>query len=856
MSVNMKKLVKWATIGLARAYTTCKWTNVWSPVDCHVSVGLYLFLTWRMGAIFVFLHARTGPAAEVNMMGYGQADQTTHGIHQRLWARAFVISQSPSMHEGAAEPPAEEETSGPLGNTESTEHEIKKSWSRNLRLWPLSWSGLRSSTSTQEPPPLNANSSICFVSIDLCMGSDVLQTRVLDRLDELLLEDGGSQPNLCTLGGLTVSATHTHSAPAGFLQYALYQVQSLGYVPQVVDVLIEGIAQALLKAHRHLRPSNIYMDEGLLFDANINRSPTSYLNNPEAERLEYETEGDTDKRMLQLVFESVKEQTDDSEGEQAELVGVLNWFAVHPTSMNSTNQLISGDNKGYASYVMEKGHNPPGMRMGDEEKHRFIASFASTNLGDVSPNTAGPRCLDSGLPCDPITSTCHGRNELCVAFGPGRDMFESTEIIGQRQVVKAEELLASALANRDNTRLAAGQVRFRHAFVDMSKLNVTLENGETVHTCAAAIGYGFAAGTMDGHGAFNFKQGSNSSNPFWNMVGSFLSAPSKAQIECQGPKPILLNTGSIHMPYDWDPNVLPISVFQINNLFILNVPGEFTTMSGRRLRKAILNLVTQAGYKDATVTIAGLSNTYTHYITTREEYQGQRYEAASTLYGQYTLEAYIQEFLRITNDLLHDRPSQSDPAPKDRVKKQISLLPDVEFDVIGTGRKFGSVADDVKDSYQSNGQDIVKVLFRSANPRNNPRIQGTFLTVEQLGDHGKWNVWMTDADWDTKYKWKGGWNYFGTSFAEIHWTIAKDTPRGIYRICHYGTRRTFLGNTGGVLYHLPDTLGGSAMLNVVLSTARLVLEISDGVRSLFGHRHFHHFREFHGCSSSFLVHEE
>jgi len=26
----------------------------------------------------------------------------------------------------------------------------------------------------------------------------------------------------------------------------------------------------------------------------------------------------------------------------------------------------------------------------------FVAAFASTNLGDVSPNTAGPRCLDTG----------------------------------------------------------------------------------------------------------------------------------------------------------------------------------------------------------------------------------------------------------------------------------------------------------------------------------------------------------------------------------------------------------------------------------------------------------------------------
>ena len=36
---------------------------------------------------------------------------------------------------------------------------------------------------------------------------------------------------------------------------------------------------------------------------------------------------------------------------------VPSWFAVHCTSMNNTNGLISGDNKGHASYLMEKDMN-------------------------------------------------------------------------------------------------------------------------------------------------------------------------------------------------------------------------------------------------------------------------------------------------------------------------------------------------------------------------------------------------------------------------------------------------------------------------------------------------------------------
>ena len=50
--------------------------------------------------------------------------------------------------------------------------------------------------------------------------------------------------------------------------------------------------------------------------------------------------------------------------ETNEPMGVINWFAVHPTSMNNTNHLISGDNKGLASQLMEKNVNPIGQLTG------------------------------------------------------------------------------------------------------------------------------------------------------------------------------------------------------------------------------------------------------------------------------------------------------------------------------------------------------------------------------------------------------------------------------------------------------------------------------------------------------------
>jgi neutral ceramidase len=34
----------------------------------------------------------TGPAADVNMMGYAMPQQVVSGVHTRLWARAFIVA--------------------------------------------------------------------------------------------------------------------------------------------------------------------------------------------------------------------------------------------------------------------------------------------------------------------------------------------------------------------------------------------------------------------------------------------------------------------------------------------------------------------------------------------------------------------------------------------------------------------------------------------------------------------------------------------------------------------------------------------------------------------------------------------
>ncbi|KAJ7835017.1 Neutral/alkaline non-lysosomal ceramidase-domain-containing protein [Mycena olivaceomarginata] len=157
----------------------------------------------------------------------------------------------------------------------------------------------------------------------------------------------------------------------------------------------------------------------------------------------------------------------------------------------------------------------------------------------------------------------------------------------------------------------------------------------------------------DGPGAFNFVQGNNktSQNPFWELVKVFMTpSPSEEQVACQYPKPILLNT--------WSPSTVDVQIFRVAKSFfgaspkleirmltgssvMLIIPGELTTMAGRRISEAIqAELISSEILGDvAHVVVAGTANMYVHYIATREEYTVQRYEGASTLYEPYTLEA-------------------------------------------------------------------------------------------------------------------------------------------------------------------------------------------------------------------------
>ncbi|KAI8077818.1 Neutral/alkaline nonlysosomal ceramidase [Halteromyces radiatus] len=636
---------------------------------------------------------------------------------------------------------------------------------------------------------------LVFVNVDLQSMSLSVKFRVVERLQSIF------GPDLYTMENVMISSTHTHSAVGGFLEYTLYEIPVKGWIEETVQPIVSGITKSIVKAHHHLEKGNVTLHSGELFDTNINRSPAAYNLNPQHERNLYTS--NVDKTMTLLGFYTEKQD-----------LGLINWFAVHGVSVNKTNRLVNGDNKGYGSYWVEKNRlfsNSSTSTSSD----KFVAAFAQSNEGDVSPHTLGSFCTGTNIPCDgtkmtkcPWFSTCQGR-------GPGWTVghLESNRMIGENQARMATRLYLEAKGKYQY--VLNGPVDFRQVYWNVPHTKMIQPNGSIHSLCAPAMGLAFIGGTTDAEPGLGVYQSTTHMPWYWKFVRAFIKTPSQSQVECHAPKPILFDTGEMSFPHAWQPNVLDIQLFRVGNTFIAAVPAEFTTMSGRRLRKAIADTLMDYGVNTASIILSGPANGYSSYVATFEEYQMQRFEGAATAYGPHTLEGYIQVFQALVRSMMTEQPIQIpstmisssgnisplttifDPTtmmmnPKrlafDFTPKRTSDRPLLSF-------HFGDILKDTSSQryYPTTSEIIViSASFVAGNPRHYPMLDGTFLTVEKKQQDGTWEIIRNDHDYDTRFRWNLKSKLFGQSEAIIEWEINNKTEHGTFRLGYFGHHKEFI----------------------------------------------------------------
>jgi neutral ceramidase len=560
---------------------------------------------------------------------------------------------------------------------------------------------------------------------DLPLMFDSVHREVLRRL-------ATSYGDLYTASNVMLTVTHTHCGPGGYSHHRLYNLTTRGFRPKTFDAIVDGIVEAVDRAHADVGPATLTLCRGELLDASVNRSPESFGRNPAEDRAYFPDA--IDPQTTLLVIER-----------QGEMVGAINWFATHGTSMTNHNTLISGDNKGFAAYHWERVVH--GIDYLSGESPDFIAAFAQTNAGDMSPNLwRGP------------------------GKGPTEDEFENTRIIGHRQATAA-----ASLASGDREPVV-GAVEARCSFVDLSKITVQPEftgDGRVHRTSAPAGGAAALAGTDEGPGFPGFRQGTN---PVWDWLSRHVAYRLFARLrDSQAPKGIVMPGGVLNRLTSFVQERVPVQLLRIGQLYLIGIPGEVTIVAGLRMRRAVASVV-GADVRD--VLVAGYSNAYIHYVTTPEEYEAQRYEGGSTLFGRWEAPALTQVAVELATAMRDGRPVDPGPAPTDPGSKQPRrrhFTADLPVD----DQEFGDVVASPRAAYRPGEQ--VRVSFAGANPNNDLHRGGTYVEVEQQEEDG-WRRIADDGDWETKISFER----HGSAFrVTVTWDVPADSA-GTYRIRYFG----------------------------------------------------------------------
>ena len=577
---------------------------------------------------------------------------------------------------------------------------------------------------------------VLLVVCDLPLMFDSVYQEVLRRLRVV----HGSR---YSVANTMITATHTHCAPGGYSHHLLYNSNTHGFRPKTFTALVDGISEAIARAHADLAPSRLFLAHGELRTASVNRSRAAFERNPASDRAHFPDAIDPQTTVLRIERDG-------------QTVGAINWFATHNTSMTNRNRLISSDNKGYAGYHWERVVHGLDYLVDPPARPPFVGAFAQTNAGDMSPNLA-----------------------LSPGRGPTSDQFENTRLIGLRQYEAAAGLAVDG-------REVQGGIDARAVYMDMAGVHVRGEftgDGQSHVTSGPAGGAAaFAGAGVDGPAFPGFREGANA---VLDLPARLAYRLSPALRDSQAPKGILLPGGILNRLLPVVAQRVPVQLVRIGPLYLIGIPGEVTITAGLRLRRTVAPIV---GADQRDVLVAGYANGYIHYVTTPEEYTAQRYEGASTLFGRWELPAFQQTVAELATAMVAGAPIDPGPAPADLSTRRRRGRRRDRADEAPAGRSVGDVVTQPGAGYEPGRR--ATAVFVGAHPNNVVRRGDTYVRVE-VSEGGDWRTVADDGDPSTVFRWArlDG----GSSEATITWDIPDDVAAGTYRITYEGDARDVAG---------------------------------------------------------------
>jgi neutral ceramidase len=424
-----------------------------------------------------------------------------------------------------------------------------------------------------------------------------IEPGLVDRVASLL----GEHPGLRHVGRehLVIAATHTHHGPGLYSTartYSAFAAPEGGHDPELFEMLAGRLAAAIAEAAAARRPARIVRHAVAVPALARNRSVEPLLRDPEASELLKANAGlpgcaELDSELapvpgvdpchavspvLELLHVIESRPGTAASAAEGRTIAVAGFFAMHPTSMPNKTELYHADVFGIATAraqaLLSKG--------GGEG----VVGLWNGAQGDVSPNwELQGRTSTVGLGQALGDAIVAGLHE------PGR------EVVGAIDVAFAWREIAG------------------ERFVD--------GDGNEQRTGRRAIpGKGQFGGAEDGRTRLydrGWSEGVRRNRPRKNGQGHKRHAL---------PWPVSM----LAPPRGMTPRKVPLQVVRLGDVSLVTLPGEHTTVLGKRIERAVAN----ATEGEQAVLLVGLAGAYLSYFTTPEEYELQHYEGASMLYGE------------------------------------------------------------------------------------------------------------------------------------------------------------------------------------------------------------------------------
>lgn len=457
--------------------------------------------------------------------------------------------------------------------------------------WPAGWSqvGRKVGPQVPEDAPLVATLVVLedargeravFVHADLHCGGAALWRRICREAQ--IPEER-----------LILAGTHTHQGPGHLYGNTLFDTMT---TPSAMPVgpwraarLGRRLGKAVREALEDLQPGGVALGEIDVNGIASNRALPSFLRNPEVERQRFAAEGPgrgcsdeahpcdraRDPRLRVLVF-----------GTPQAPRAVLAWAAVHGTAHGPAWPRWSAD---WAGEARRRAEAVLGVRVG----------FAGGASGDISP-----------LACDEA---------------------------GQRRGEGPRADQGSALVEHVGARLAEGLCalvpRLTPEPFELRCAHRRWHPPDDPALDAARYGLATLGGGVDGVNPDHWEDVRDGVDaPAYTRARPFPDGhPHHPKADARHALPLGLPLGPVVGALA--PGNLPVHLVDLGLAVVVTVPGEPTTMCAWRLEQAVSDA---AGGRP--VIVCGYAGDFAGYWTTAEEYDQQRYEGASTMFGRLASE--------------------------------------------------------------------------------------------------------------------------------------------------------------------------------------------------------------------------